>query len=502
MLFNSSQFLIFLPVVLFFYYITPPRKILRQAWLLICSYYFYMCWNAAYALLLLFSTIITYLCGLSIEYLKTIRLAEKSKHTLMTLCLIFSLFSNLSILFFFKYFDFSISLINNILNIFNIQITNPSFDIMLPVGISFYIFQSLGYTIDVYRNEIYAERNFITYALFVSFFPQLVAGPIERSKNLLKQLNYSVKFQFDNMRDGLFLMLWGYFQKVVIADRIAIFVDTIYSPENFTNYSGTHFIVATILFAFQILCDFSGYSTIAMGTARTLGITLMENFSSPYYAQSTSEFWRRWHISLSTWFRDYLYIPLGGSRKGRIRKYWNLIITFSISGLWHGANWHFVIWGIMNGLYQVIGDILKPIRQFFIKVFGLNEHSLSHKLLKVLITFICIDFSWIFFRANNFSQAVSIIKMILHKRTPWILFDGSLYNYGLSQKNFFVMIYGILILIIADGLKYKGIIIRDIIQKQDWWFQILIIVFSIWIILLLGIWGNNYDASSFIYFQF
>lgn len=497
--FNSAQFLIFLPVVLFIYYVIPQK--IKHMWLLICSYYFYMCWNASYALLILFSTVVTYSCGIGLEYIKKGDFAERQKVRLKKICVSVSMVLNLGILFFFKYFDFTLSNINSILSHINIQLVSPAFDILLPVGISFYTFQALGYTLDVYRNEIYAERNIFKYALFVSFFPQLVAGPIERSKNLLKQLSIPAKLKFDNFREGLLLMLWGYFLKVVLADRIAIFVDMVYE-EHWNALNGYFFSIATLLFAVQIYCDFAGYSTIAMGSAKMLGIELMVNFNAPYLSKSTAEFWRRWHISLSSWFKDYLYIPLGGNRKGKARKYINLLITFAVSGLWHGASWSYIVWGLLNGIYQVVGEALKPIKKMFIKLFGLNENSLGHKTMKVIITFLCIDFSWIFFRASSFKSAVKIIKSILFVHNPWILFDGSLYECGLDRKNFQLMLLGIVVLLLADIAAYKGIKLRKIIAEQDYWCQAVIIAFSIILILLFGIWGNTYDAANFIYFQF
>ncbi|MCM1125276.1 MAG: MBOAT family protein [Lachnospiraceae bacterium] len=499
MLFNSVQFLIFLPIVLVIYYIIPKK--IKYIWLLLCSYYFYMCWNALYALLILFSTIATYLCGLGLEYIKQIDYSDNQKIKLKKMCVTISLVPNLGILFFFKYFDFFINNINNVLSHINVQLVHPAFDILLPVGISFYTFQAIGYTLDVYRDEIYAEKNFLKYALFVSFFPQLVAGPIERSKNLLKQLSEPAKLQFDNFREGLLLMLWGYFLKVVLADRIAIFVDSIYAEQQ-NGPDGYFFFVATLLFAFQIYCDFAGYSTIAMGSAKLLGIELMVNFNAPYLSKSTAEFWRRWHISLSSWFKDYLYIPLGGNRKGKIRKYVNLLITFAISGLWHGAAWSYIAWGLLNGIYQIIGEILRPIKKVLIQMLGLNENSFGHKVVKVVITFLCIDFSWIFFRASSFSSAVKIIKSMLCVHNPWILFDGSLYHYGLDRKNFQLMLLGIGILLLVDIAAYKGIKLRKFIAEQDYWCQAVIITFSIISILLFGIWGNTYDAANFIYFQF
>lgn len=396
--------------------------------------------------------------------------------------------------------DFAFSVIASVFRMIHIELNVPDFDIMLPVGISFYTFQALSYTMDVYRNEIYAEKNFLRYALFVSFFPQLVAGPIERSKNLLKQLDKPRKFDFEMARDGFLLMLWGYFLKIVLADRIALFVDTVYADPQ--TYAGTYLIVATILFAVQIYCDFYGYSVIAMGAAKILGIQLMENFRSPYLSVSVAEFWRRWHISLTSWFKDYLYIPLGGNRKGKWRKYINILVVFLVSGLWHGANASFVIWGGLNGLYQIAGEIGKPLRDKIVSVFHLNRDSLGHRLLCILGTFLLVDISWIFFRADGMKNALQIIRQMIIVKNPWILFDASLYQCGLGGADFRLMLICICILLFADYCKIKGIQIRQVIIKQDYWFRWLFIAFTVWGILTFGVWGARYDAADFIYFQF
>lgn len=498
MLFNSINFLIFFPIVFCFYFIIPSK--IKSFWLLAASYYFYMCWDAKYALLILTSTVITYFSGLLLEKLKNSEGLVVKKSLIMKFVIFISLISNLGILFYFKYFNFMFQVLENIFQVIHIQIDFPMFDIVLPVGISFYTFQAIGYTIDVYRNSIHAEKNFIKYALFVSFFPQLVAGPIERSKSLLKQLGEVHKLNFDNMREGFLLMLWGYFLKIVLADRIAIFVDTVYG--DFNNYGGTYLFVATMLFAIQIYCDFAGYSTIAMGTAKMLGINLMENFNAPYLATSVSDFWRRWHISLTSWFKDYLYIPIGGSRKGKYRKYINKLIVFLVSGLWHGAKFSFVAWGAINGLFQIIGEILAPIRKCAAKLLGLNSNSVCFKLCSIFNTFVLVDFTWIFFRASRFKDAILIIKNMLTVYNPWVLFDGSLYTCGLNQKNFSLMLLCIGILFFVDICKERGFIIRKIILRQDYLFRWLIIAFSVWAILLFGIWGPGYNEASFIYFQF
>ena len=498
MLFNSIEFLLFFPVVTIGYFVIPQK--MKNIWLLIASYYFYMCWNVKYVLLLLLSTVITFISGILLEKIKYAKCTAERQSFLKKCVVAGSFISNLSILFFFKYANFALNTLTSLLAVLHIELYVPAVDVLLPVGISFYTFQALSYTMDVYRNEIYAEKNFLRYALFVSFFPQLVAGPIERSKNLLKQLDKPHTFNYDRAKEGLLLMLWGMFLKIVLADRIAIFVDTVYG--NYSDYPGWYLIVATVLFAVQIYCDFGGYSAIAIGAAVILGITLMENFNAPYLSTSVAEFWRKWHISLTSWFKDYLYIPLGGSRKGKLRKYLNKIIVFLVSGLWHGANYTFCIWGGINGLYQVIGEVLEPLRNKASDALRLNRTSLAHKGCRIILTFIMVDFSWVFFRAVSLTEATEIIKSMLFTRNPWILFDGSIYQCGLDSKNVLVMMICIGILLFADYCKLKGIAVRKIVLKQDYWFQCLFYAASIIVLLIFGIWGPRFDSANFIYFQF
>ena len=353
MLFNSLNFLIFFPIAALLYWVLPHK--VRWVWLLIASYYFYMCWNASYALLLATSTLITYLSGLLIGKANRVK-NEKKRVRLRKFWVFLSFTLNLGILFFFKYFSFAVDNLNLILNALHMKLITPDFDVLLPVGISFYTFQALSYTVDIYRGDLPPERNLGKYALFVSFFPQLVAGPIERSKNLITQLHEKHTFCYTEVKNGLLLMLWGFFQKLVIADRAAILVNQVFNQYN--EYAGFQIAIAVLLFAMQIYCDFAGYSNIAIGAAHVMGFSLMKNFDRPYFSKSIPEFWRRWHISLSTWFRDYLYIPMGGNRKGTFRKYFNVMVTFLASGLWHGASWNYVAWGLLHGLYQVIGGLL------------------------------------------------------------------------------------------------------------------------------------------------
>lgn len=498
MLFNSYNFLIFFPIVTLIYFLIPHK--IRYIWLLIASYYFYMCWNAKYALILLASTVITYASGILIDRANKKIDDEKRRTRRKKIYVAASVVINLGILFVFKYFDFAIDNINRGLSALNMQILNPSFDIVLPVGISFYIFQAIGYTIDVYRGDVKTEKNFLKYALFVSFFPQLLAGPIGRAKSLIPQIYEKHEWDGQRVKDGLLLMIWGGFQKIVIADRVVVVVDTVFN--NFPEYGGMYIVVAAVLFAFQIYCDFSGYSTIAVGAAKVMGFNLTENFNCPYFSTSVAEFWRRWHISLSSWFRDYLYIPLGGNRKGKLRKYINIMIVFLVSGLWHGAQWSYVIWGGLNGIFQIIGDRLKGVRDWLVKKLHLNRETASHKIYKIITTFILIDFTWIFFRASRAKEALSMIKSIFTTYNPWILFDESLFELGLGRKEFQFMILSIIILLVADFIKWKGYNVREWVYKQERWFRWAFYIVAILVVLVFGVWGPAFDESSFIYFQF
>lgn len=495
MLFNSADFLLFFPLVLIIYYILPCK--VRQIWLLGASYFFYMNWNMVYGWLLFAVTLLSYLGARGIE-----RYGEKEgiKKIIFTMTLIV----NLGALAFFKYMDF-ISL--NINRLFRFLPGGGikfrwEYNIILPVGISFYVLQSVGYMIDVYRGEERAERNFLRYALFVSFFPQLVAGPIERSKNLLNQLKTPQKLTWENCKRGVWLILWGYFLKLVIADRAAIFVDAVYEqPES---YKGVYILVATFLFSIQIYCDFNGYSTIARGVALCFGIRLMDNFNAPYLAMSVSEFWRRWHISLTGWFRDYLYIPLGGNRKGEKRKQLNRLFVFGVSGLWHGASFSYIVWGILNALFQSAGDIKEKSKKRMRSRFpGLlsAQNTFSIRLGKRVITFLLISFTWIFFRTGDMSDALELLRYAVEPN--WIVFfNGALYKLGIQKDFFHVLLLAIAVMFAVDHCKYQGRDVPELLSKQQWWFQSLILLCLVFAILLFGCYGMAYDAAQFIYFQF
>jgi D-alanyl-lipoteichoic acid acyltransferase DltB (MBOAT superfamily) len=398
MLFNSLEFLIFFPIVVVFYFACPYRY--RWALLLAASYYFYAAWKLEYVFLLMISTLTSYI---------TARLMVKPENQARrTTLLVINLVVNLGLLFAFKYFNFVNDSLRTAFNQFNLFYDVPMFQVLLPVGISFYTFQTLGYSIDVYRGSVEPEHHLGRFALFVSFFPQLLAGPIGRAKALLPQ--FYENFDFDEVRisSGLRLMLWGMFQKVVIADRLGLYVNAVYN--NPSEWTGWPVFLATVFFAFQIYCDFAGYSDIAIGAARVLGINLMENFRRPYFARSPSEFWQRWHISLSSWFRDYLYIPLGGNRVSTRRWYMNLMFVFLVSGLWHGAAWTFVIWGGLHGLYMV-GDVAtRNLRGRLAQRLGLDRRPTMQTVLSGLITFSLVCLAWIFFRANSIADAFLVLR--------------------------------------------------------------------------------------------
>ncbi len=494
MLFNSIDFLIFFPIVTFVYFVIP-RKI-RYIWLLAASYYFYMCWNAKYALLLLASTVVTWLCGWLIHAL------EKSAAGKIVVA--FCLCANLGILFFFKYFNFFLDSCNRVLSALHFQILDKGFDVLLPVGISFYTFQALGYTIDVYRGRVEPEKNILRYALFVSFFPQLVAGPIERSKSLLLQLRDLEKkslWDYEKVTEGLTLMIWGFFVKLVIADRIAILVDNVF--DNYFLYGTVALAVGAIGFAIQIYCDFMGYSTIAIGAARVMGFTLMENFDTPYFARSVSEFWKRWHISLSSWFRDYLYIPLGGSRRGRARKYFNVMVTMAVSGLWHGADWTYVVWGLLHGIYQVVGDATSKLRERLYGALHAKTESFSFKLAQTVSTFVLVDFAWIFFRISSMTDAFYFCRRLLTKWDPWSLFNGQLYTLGLDRQEVNILLAALSALFLVDMIRrlWKQDI-AAFLQKQCIWFRWGIVIALIFAVLVYGIYGIKFESSQFIYSQF
>lgn len=494
MLFNSVNFLLFFPLVALVYLVLPRKA--RCFWLLAASYYFYMCWNAKYALLLLASTVVTWLCGFLVHGVK--KSVRRKLAVAACLCI------NLGLLFFFKYADFFLANCNRILQALHLTPVEKGFDVLLPVGISFYTFQALGYTIDVYRGKVEPEKNILRYALFVSFFPQLVAGPIERSESLLGQMRDLERKQlvnYDKVAGGLTLMVWGLFVKMVIADRVALFVNPVF--ENYYLHGTVALTAAAVGFSLQIYCDFMGYSTIAVGAARVMGFELMENFETPYFARSVGEFWRRWHISLSAWFRDYLYIPLGGSRHGRVRKYWNVMVTMAVSGLWHGANWTYVAWGLLHGVYQVAEDVTGPWRIKLYDALHTKRESFSFRLAQTVSTFVLVDIAWIFFRAPAISHALRFCKRLVTKWDPWNLFNGSLYELGLDRPECNILMVSLAALFLVDLIRYKKKQdISTFLREQCVWFRWSVIYTLLAATLTFGVYGIQFDSTQFFYFQF
>ncbi len=401
MLFNSINFVIFLPIVFFLYWFVSKGNLkLQNFTLLLSSYFFYACWDYRFLFLLVFSTFLDYYTGQKIGEVKSIH----SKRFWLWL----SIIVNLGFLGVFKYYNFFAASFQVGLAALGLKTDLGSISVILPVGISFYTFHGLSYVIDIYKNKIKSESNFIDYSVFVSFFPLLVAGPIERATHLLPQIKSKRSFNYSVGVDGLRQILWGLFKKIVIADNCAEFANTIFNHSSV--YSGTTLLMGALFFTVQIYCDFSGYSDIAIGTARLFGIELLRNFAFPYFSRDIAEFWRRWHISLSSWFKDYLYIPLGGSRGGMWMKIRNTFAIFIVSGFWHGANWTFVIWGFLNALYIMPSIVLNTHRNN-LNIVASGKYLPSIKeFFSIVFTFSLTVFAWIFFRANNLRHALSFIK--------------------------------------------------------------------------------------------
>lgn len=471
MLFNTLQFVVFLPVVIILYFLLPHK--FRWVLLLAASYFFYMCWKVEYIFLILFSTLIDYFSGIAMEKFSSRR--GRLPFLILSLC------TNLGLLFFFKYYNFASTNLNLLFGNMGSSLHLPLMHMLLPVGISFYTFQTLSYSLDVYYGRQKAERHLGYFALYVSFFPQLVAGPIERFSRLTPQLKAKHAFSYDNLVNGLRLILYGLFIKMVIADNISGIVDQVYNaPDSFSSFN---IIKGLFFYSFQIYSDFYGYSIIAIGSARIMGINIMDNFKTPYLAKNIAEFWQRWHISLSTWFRDYLYFPLGGNRVKKIRWMINIMIVFVVSGIWHGANWTFIIWGALFGLIYLAESFLN-------KTFKLQSDkrpfSVGHILLAAK-TFILVTLIWVFFRSQSFEEAISIFSYI-----------GS--NIGLDGATLsipvFVWVF-MALFIISDILLYN--------KRFDTWVGgiPLICRWSVYAFLIFSIIVYaGVENFPFIYFQF
>jgi len=481
MLFNSFQFAIFFAVILVAHFALPQRY--RWALLLAGSCYFYMVFIPIYLLVLGLSIVIDYVAGIWIED------APPARRKVL---LLVSIVANVGLLAVFKYFNFINDNLAALARVLHWNYSMEALSLILPIGLSFHTFQAMSYTFEVYRGRQRAERHFGIYALYVMFFPQLVAGPIERPQHMLKQFHASQRLDAERWRSGLKIMLWGLFKKVAVADLVAPIVGNVYASP--TQFSGPILIVATVFFAIQIYCDFSGYSDIAIGAARLLGYDLMTNFRQPYFARSLSDFWRRWHISLSTWFRDYVYIPLGGNRQSTSRRYFNLLVVFAISGLWHGAAWTFVIWGTLHGCYLVLSQMLSPVREACVRVLGLSRIPGLVAWAETLWVFLLVLIGWVFFRAQSFADAVYVLTHahILRDFRVNDLFELGLPRFEMGLA--FVMI--VAVLAVDWLLIHRPPLVVSLWQKRA--FR--------WGCLACGFYGivffGVFDKVQFIYFQF
>lgn len=478
MVFNSLEFALFFIVVVAAYFALPHR--FRWVLLLGASYYFYMSWKVEYGFLLLATTFLDYCLARGIQ--------TANRAGLKKVFLLCSLISNLGMLFAFKYWTFFSDSTRVVFEQFGLAVHIPYMELLLPVGISFYVFQSLSYTIDVYTGKQQAEKHFGIFATYVSFFPQLVAGPIERSTHLLPQFRQEHTFDYRDVVDGLKLIAWGLFKKIVIADNIAGFVNTMYA--NPGEQSGAMLLLATYCFAFQIYCDFSGYSDMARGTARVLGFNFMLNFNSPYFAQNITDFWRRWHISLTTWLRDYVYIPLGGNRKGKARQYLNIFLIFLISGMWHGASWTFIVWGMLHGAYSMIGRATHAMRDRWYTALHIPQKLLEAG--RMITTFHLVCFAWIFFRAQSIQQAWAVIKQIVTQFSATEVFSR------IGESDILIPLLWIAILMTAEWLHQRYNAGDRIAHHQSPAVRWIGYTALVLIIVLFG----KFGGTDFIYFQF
>jgi alginate O-acetyltransferase complex protein AlgI len=488
MLFNSLHFVIFFIIVTGLYFVLPHKY--RWQLLLLSSCYFYMAFLPIYILILGFTIVIDYFAGLYIE---------KSEGKRRKLFLIFSLIANIGVLAIFKYYNFLNGNLSVFLNNLGYENQVPDLSILLPIGLSFHTFQAMSYTIEVYRGKVKAERNFGIYALYVMFYPQLVAGPIERPQNVIPQFYEKYEFDYSRVADGLKQMAWGMFKKVVIADRLAVVTDQVFnSPQS---YPAITLALAVFFFSFQIYCDFSGYSDIALGSAKVMGFRLMKNFDRPYSSRSISEFWTRWHISLSSWFKDYLYIPLGGSRVTMPRWYFNLFFVFLVSGLWHGANWTFIIWGALHGFYLIFGIITAPLRQKIKSLTRIDKFPRINGSIQVLTTFVLVTVAWVFFRTNGVKNSIYILKTLPYSLQEIYvsLVNRTLYLGELSVS-IADLLFCLFLIAFLETIQYlqnkynllESLKTRPVYMRWAFYYS------TVLAIIYLGV----FDNRQFIYFQF
>ena len=474
--FLSLTFAVFFIISVICYYAVPKK--MRWGVLLLSSIIFYV-WSVPYLILyLLFSAGTTFVYGKWVGKHK-----EKGKGMLAAV-----IAANLVVLLVLKFYPLC-----------EVKLGFPALKILMPMGVSFYTLQVIAYCVDVYKGKTEAQESFLRYLLFVSFFPQILQGPIPRYGQLKEQLFAGHAFDYVTVKSGFQLMLWGMFLKMVVADRAAIFVNTVF-PE-YHLYAGGILAVAAILYSIQLYTDFLGCVCIAMGAAEVYGIRLQTNFERPYLAVSVKDFWRRWHISLSSWLRDYVYIPLGGNRKGKLRRYVNLMLTFLVSGIWHGSGMQYIFWGMMQGGYQIAGEIFMPIRKKVRVIWKLEEEAPFLIAWQRICTFAMITVSWVIFRSENLRSGLAMLKRIVTDVTPWVFFDGSLFTCGITKHNFIALILCIVLVMFIEQRQEKEAV-RALVEKQHVIVRWCIYLGAIALIIVLGVYGPGYDATQFLYGQF
>lgn len=474
MLFNSLNFIIFFLTVIVIYYILP-KNVYRKVFLLGASYYFYACFNFTMLSILLLETIVAYVYGVM----------NKKNKVLLVISVILLLLPLLS----FKYLNFLMLSVTDTLALASVTVSMPSFELLLPIGISFYTFMVVGYIVDVYNEKIQPERNVVDFALFIGFFPQIASGPIGRAGMLIPQFKSKKSLLYTNIAVGAKMMLWGYFMKLVVGDRAGIYVDTVFG--NYAHHNGVSLILATFMYTIQIYCDFAGYSLIAIGAAKIMGYDLMENFRRPYFALSVADFWRKWHISLSTWFRDYVYFPCGGSRCSEVKTYRNLMITFLVSGLWHGAAYNFVIWGGYHGMNQILGKCFLPLKNKTRKLLRVGDDSILRKIWDVASTFCLVAYGWMLFYAPDLQFIIDVTK-------GYFYFDA-IY---IHQTTVFFFVIGFIILFIKD---FKDEYLKERLACLRYKYPRLIVAchyMQFTILAILIVWIGVLGGGQFIYFKF
>jgi D-alanyl-lipoteichoic acid acyltransferase DltB (MBOAT superfamily) len=442
-----------------------------------------------------------YVVGLGIQRTRTLA-GEEHRQRVGRLLLVVGVVFVTGILVTFKYLGFLAHTANRVASVLSIETTFPALALMLPIGVSFWTFQAIAYVVDVYRGRTDAVGNPLLYALAVMFFPIVSAGPITRFEVLVPQLAVRHRFQYAKMNSGLLLIGRGFFKKLMVADRLGVLVAAVFdNPHDFTGTGqGLVFFIAAAAFAVQLYCDFSGYTDIVRGSARLFGVELPVNFRAPYLARSVQEFWRRWHITLMDWFRDYIYIPLGGNRKGKLRRYLNIMAVFLVSGLWHGAGFTFVIWGALNGLYQIVGELLAPLRDRVVRVLRIDRSSAGHRVFQTGLTFVLITVAWVFFRAGSIGDALYMLPRMFVP-TPWIFTDGTLLRLGLSGAEFTVTLLSAVAIWIADWLSTRRDVLADL-RRQPLYVRWGVYYGLILAVAVFGHYGEGYNAADFVYFRF